>query len=208
DAHHLREVSELPAVARHALLMTGGERPPASASAGAGLFRPVPLRRAYNAGRRLPGDGWDAAAQSTFAALPGGPPRLWGIPSQLGRARARGSEAGGGGEEVAAGVLLGGAAAQPHEVTTDLPGGRESPSFAIVLHVAEVPAAAAPPPLGSTTAIAPPLPIWLTMPGQPVAAYTLVHEDGSERTQPIRWRFQVNGGARRAVAAARLYLPR
>ncbi len=164
------------------------------------LFAPVDLGPYYNAAPAAVARRWHPQAAEIYATAPGGEQRFWGIPFTL--APGTGERGGAGG---AAGWLLAGQAGdEPHQVTIllDQPAGEmrgASPAYLVFVHLCGRPwDEQAPSPAGG-------LPLSVTQAGACVAEYVLVYEDGSERRQPIRWRFEINGGqpvwGQRAFAA-------
>ena len=82
------------------------------------------------------------------------------------------------------------------------PAGGAGPSYVVVLH------SGTPPVADDTADPIVVVPAVLAQVGRPVADYVLVYADGSERRQPVRWRYEITGagagaGVRRpAIRAA------
>jgi hypothetical protein len=185
-----------------------------SSETGRRLFAPVNLQPNFNAGRQPEPGRWYPALESALAELPAGPQRFWGIPFDFGPAAETVGDAGDGAAGAAGParcwVLLGGPtepSGPAGAVTLPLddggPGGPSgaAPTYLLFVHICGLPAAsqgaAAPPPAEA-------LPDSVTRLGEPVADYVLVYGDDSEHRHPIRWRFEINGGApwgQRAFAA-------
>lgn len=148
------------------------------------LFVPVDIRSQHNASRGVAAGRWEPSLEEALRELPQGIQRFWGIPFELGA-----------GDDTPCWLVLGGAAEQPNATTIPVSDSASAPTYLVFVHVCgSAPAAEGTEPAGS-----------LTRPGQQVAEYALVYGDGSEHRQPIRWRFEINGGppswGQRAFAA-------
>jgi hypothetical protein len=163
------------------------------------LFETLDLAGFANTPRSAAGAGADAELREALAELPTGEQRYWGIPFGLA------------GEGEAVGWLLVDAARGA--VTVPVPDGAagaggesgqaSGPTYLVFLHLCGLTDSATVG--GHEGRLGQGLPPQVTQLGRPVAEYALVYEDGPEHRQPIRWRFEINGGAwvwgQRAFAA-------
>ncbi|HEU5314724.1 MAG TPA: CehA/McbA family metallohydrolase [Chloroflexota bacterium] len=131
------------------------------------LFAPVPLDGELDETRPPRERRWQPLLEAALRDLPAGERRFWGIPFQL-------APEGDG----PAWVLVD----RPRTLALD--GGASGVSHVVFVHTCGLPA----------TATANVLPDPIVHAGERVADYVLVYTDGSEHRQPIRWRFEINGG--------------
>lgn len=129
------------------------------------LFAPLALE--LDGSRSPAAARWQPHLAETLGALPGGDQRYWGIPFAL-------APEGNG----PAWLML----ERPR--TLKMEATRPHPSYVVFLHTCGLAAGA---PRSE-------LPDSIVHAGEPVAEYVLVYGDDSEVRQPVRWRFEVNGG--------------
>lgn len=176
------------------------------------LFAPLALQSCYNTGRQAAAGRWHPALAEALAGLPGGKQRFWGIPFDLAPGAdaasangASGADGAGDASDPACWVLFGagGNAAGAEEANQGVSvplsaNGSASPPYLVFLHLCGLPAAASNDPPET-------MPDSITKRGLHVADYVLVYGDGTEHRQPVRWRFEINGGTpmwgQRAFAA-------
>ena len=135
-------------------------------------FRQVPVGNHYTHSRSDPSPWEDAAAQA-IAALPGGEQRFWGVPFDLGPADAD-----------ANGILVAGANGSEEAATIPVEG---SASYLIFAHLCDSRARSTV--AGQTSDYVNPV---VTAPGERLANYVMVYEDGGEEGVTVRRRFEVN----------------
>lgn len=135
-------------------------------------FHTVPLDGAYSLDPRS-ADAWHESTAKGLSELPSGSQQFWGIPFQL-----SGNDGGG------PSVVGAGADGSTHAVTIAIGG---NASHLVFAHVCD--SRARDTVAGQTADYAAPV---VTAPGEHLADYVLVFEDGSTHSVPIRRRFEVN----------------
>ena len=132
-------------------------------------FLPLDLSSRFNIGREP--DGWHPAIGQRLSELPAGEQRLWGVPFRFGPA--------------AGACWLSPGSGDPLLVPLPADAGRVS--YLVFAHLCDE----SHDPTGQTQP-ADYAPGDITRPGEPLADYVLVYDDGSEHRQPIRRRFEIN----------------
>ncbi|HXI18510.1 MAG TPA: hypothetical protein VNM48_19265, partial [Chloroflexota bacterium] len=171
------------------------------------LFSPLAIQPLYNASRQSQPETWHPEFDEALATLPSGEQRYWGIPFELSPADPQVGEGDGKADTQTPPpslLLLGSVAGTASSATIPIPPDPQgrTPSHLVFLHLCGTPAAAA----EQSTAQGM-IPLSVSRLGQRLADYTLIYTDGTEQRQPIRCRFEVNGGrtiwGQRAFAARR-----
>lgn len=133
-------------------------------------FRTIDLTGFFSTGSKT---AWEASTTKGMSELPGGDQRFWGIPFQLGATGADGPA-----------LMTLGADSDKSSVTISLDA---EASHIVFAHICDSRATTTS--AGQTADY--PTPV-VTAPGEHLADYVLIYEDGSQHVVPIRRRFEVN----------------